>query len=422
MHRLVVAILTFFTLAQATADTEPNDTWQNALSLPQDRTVGGNQADDDWYVINISSNQTVQRILIDLTFTHADGNIDVRVYGDDFVASNPTGTLPGLFRDVSDGNATDHEFVDHNVTPTSPETYFIQVLGANQGNAYTLTWTEVSGADDGFEENDSNAAVRAITANAVNFAVQSDEDWYSIEVPSGNTRVLASLRFFNTHLSATIDMDMTLRDSGGTPVPGGSSTNPAGSNEDISVVVAPGTYHLQITGDNAGEGYALTWAAVAPASGTTFPAPAVNEVPQAVANTVSTEENNPYQFTASDFTFTDSEGDSLVSATLSNLSLGGGSLIHSGSTPVSNQDTLSAAQLGTLVYTPPADSAASPLATFSFTVNDLDAGTVAAQMDIDVTASTTAAPASSNGAMAPAWLLVLMTVGLLRNRLRIRRE
>jgi len=110
----------------------------------------------------------------------------------------------------------------------------------------------------------------------------------------------------------------------------------------------------------------------------------VNDVPVATANTVSTVENSPYSFAAGNFTFSDVEGDSLVSATITNLSLAGGTLTHSGGTPVNNNDTLTAAQLNTLVYSPPANTIGSPLASFDFSVNDAGAGVVAAQMRINV--------------------------------------
>ena len=69
----------------------------------------------------------------------------------------------------------------------------------------------------------------------------------------------------------------------------------------------------------------------------------VNNAPAASANTVSTTEDNAYNFSAGDFTFSDTEGDSLVSATITNLSLAGGSLTHSGGTAVISGDTLTAA-------------------------------------------------------------------------------
>ncbi|NNJ97675.1 MAG: DUF4347 domain-containing protein [Gammaproteobacteria bacterium] len=112
---------------------------------------------------------------------------------------------------------------------------------------------------------------------------------------------------------------------------------------------------------------------------------AVNDVPVATTNTVTVMEDTAHIFTAADFTFTDTEGDALVSATISNLSLAGGSLTHSGGISVNNGDTLSAAQLDTLVYLPAPNANGAPLALFDFSVNDTGAGTVTAQMDIDVT-------------------------------------
>ncbi len=112
----------------------------------------------------------------------------------------------------------------------------------------------------------------------------------------------------------------------------------------------------------------------------------VNDLPVATANTVTTAEDTAYNFSAADFTYTDTEGDALVSAQITNLSLAGGTLTHSGGTVVSNGTTLSAAQLDTLVYTPAPNANGSPLATFDFTVNDADAGVVAAQMSINVSA------------------------------------
>ena len=77
----------------------------------------------------------------------------------------------------------------------------------------------------------------------------------------------------------------------------------------------------------------------------------VNDVPVANANTVTTTEDNAYNFTAADFTFSDVESDSLVSARITNLILGGGTLTYGGGTAVISGNTLTAAQLNTLVYT-----------------------------------------------------------------------
>ena len=417
MRTIFFTILAFFLTPIAIADTEPNNIWQTALELPKDRTIAGTQSDDDWYVINATAGN---RVLIDLTFTHADGNIDLAFFnGDGGLVGDPT--VPGINRGLSVTNDSDHEFIDNDISGRGPGTYYILVNGGttpagDQGNSYTLSWTEIAGADDDFEENDSNAATAPITGGMVTFASQSDEDWYSIDVVSGGRRVLASLRF-----NVLDNLDLELYDTGGNMLD--QSANGAGVNEEIIFEVPViGTYHIRVfsTADS-GDGYALNWAGVGVSSSDVFPVPDVNEVPVATANTVTTNINNAYNFAATDFTFTDSEGDSLVSATITKLSLGGGTLTYSGSTTLNSGDTLTASQLDTLVYTPAANITGSPLATFDFTVNDVDAGAVAAQMDIDVTATTTTTPTttpaptgSSSGSISLVWLFALMLVGVVR--------
>ena len=126
--------------------------------------------------------------------------------------------------------------------------------------------------------------------------------------------------------------------------------------------------------------------ALAATGSTTITITAVNDVPVASANTVNTNEDTAYTFVAGDFTFSDVESDALLSVTISNLNLSGGSLTHSGGITVTNGTTLSTAGIATLVYTPANNASGAPLATFDFTVNDVGAGIVSAQMDINVSA------------------------------------
>ena len=127
---------------------------------------------------------------------------------------------------------------------------------------------------------------------------------------------------------------------------------------------------------------------------------AVNDLPVATANTVSTNEDTAHTFTLGEFSFTDIESHALASVSLSNLSLAGGTLEHSGGTTVSNGTTLTVAQILTLIYTPANHANGSPLATFDFTVNDTGTGVVAAQMSINVTAVNDAPEIDLNGVPA----------------------
>ena len=108
------------------------------------------------------------------------------------------------------------------------------------------------------------------------FGSQSDEDWYSIDVTSGNEHVLASLRFHNLGIFGpgdNIDLDLELLDDNGNSQQ--LSNNSAAINEAIDFIVpAPGTYHLRVFGDNNGDGYALDWAGVSTGSSVDIPVPA----------------------------------------------------------------------------------------------------------------------------------------------------
>ncbi|MDB5391851.1 MAG: cya 3, partial [Planctomycetaceae bacterium] len=112
--------------------------------------------------------------------------------------------------------------------------------------------------------------------------------------------------------------------------------------------------------------------------------------PVAQPSSVTTNEDTVKTFALSDFLFNDVEGDSLVSITIGSLALASGDTLTvdqgAGQIAVVNGMTVTAAQLTSLTYTPAANANGSVRSTFSFTVNDVDAGTVAATMTINVTA------------------------------------
>jgi len=120
----------------------------------------------------------------------------------------------------------------------------------------------------------------------------------------------------------------------------------------------------------------------------TFPVTAVNDVPVALASSVTTDLNTPFTFAVSDFLFSDAESNGLVSITVSGLTLATGDTLTvnqgAGAVPVTNGMTITAAQISTLIYTPATGAVGSPRSTFMFTVNDAGLGTVAATMSINV--------------------------------------
>ncbi len=87
----------------------------------------------------------------------------------------------------------------------------------------------------------------------------------------------------------------------------------------------------------------------------------------------------------SDFSFTDTEGDSLASVTITGLNLNGGTLTHSaGAVTVTNGMTITAAQLADLTFTSALNDSTD--CSFTYTVNDAGSGVTSAVMNITVNA------------------------------------
>lgn len=116
----------------------------------------------------------------------------------------------------------------------------------------------------------------------------------------------------------------------------------------------------------------------------------VNALPVAQASAVTTDEDTVKTFAVTDFSFTDTESDSLASITVSNLALATGDTLTvdlgAGRVDFANGMTITAAQILTMEYTPLANANGTDRSRFDFTVSDALAGTVAATMKLHVTA------------------------------------
>ena len=95
---------------------------------------------------------------------------------------------------------------------------------------------------------------------------------------------------------------------------------------------------------------------------------AVNDAPTASNNTVTTNEDTDHTFAASEFGFTDVDGDSLDHVSIETLP-SNGTLLLSGSA-VSAGDQISTANISNLVFRPAANANGASYDTFTFTVND----------------------------------------------------
>ncbi len=114
---------------------------------------------------------------------------------------------------------------------------------------------------------------------------------------------------------------------------------------------------------------------------------AVNDVPVAQASSVTTNEDTSKTFAASDFLFTDVEGDSLASITIISLTLASGDTLKLSGTDVTVGQTILSANIPNLVYAPAAEAIGAARSSFGFTANDAGSGMVAANMTINVETS-----------------------------------
>ena len=186
--------------------------------------------DADFFSVDLN---TDDEVTIDLAFTHADGNVDLRLY-------NPDGVAVAASASIDDG--------EHIVyTALLSGTFLIEVFyfhpSAEDGNAYTLS-IAVNVPDpvcepDSLEENDSveDAFTIAEGTLAGLTSCAGDLDWYSISLETGDT-LNADLAF--THADA--DIDLLLADATSTLLTySGTETD----NEELTwETETSGTYYL----------------------------------------------------------------------------------------------------------------------------------------------------------------------------------
>ena len=133
-----------------------------------------------------------------------------------------------------------------------------------------------------------------------------------------------------------------------------------------------------------------------------FTVTGVNDVPTAADKTVTTNEDTPYVFSASDFGYTDADDDdALVSIKITTLENAGALQYYNGSAcvDVTLNQVITATYIGNdkLRLNPTANENGSPYTTFNFTVNDGDADSASANtITVNVTAVNDAPTAANN--------------------------
>ncbi|MFH1811761.1 MAG: PPC domain-containing protein [Pseudomonadota bacterium] len=247
-YQLVVAVTPGSTCANDAF--ELNDTSAQAAAL----TAGSHTAkicagDQDWYRVSVNANSTLR---VDLTFTHAAGNIDLKI----FDATATTLLASSL-------STTDNE--QASVVAQSSGDLLVQVLGATGAvNSYGITVTVTPGTatctDDGLEDNDSrSAAVDLQPGTYTAHLCPGDDDWYRFSLNTGD-RMVVDLTF--SHASGNIDA--RILDSAGLVLSAGTTTT---DNEHVeATATTAGSYFLAVTGAaTVNNGYGLT-VAVTPSS------------------------------------------------------------------------------------------------------------------------------------------------------------
>jgi hypothetical protein len=216
------------------------------------------QRDFDFFMIDITPG--FLQLVIELTFNHTFGNIDISI----FEEYNTAFPLVGNY------SFTDNEHIDFFVP--HPGIYFIQVHGDSVGNEYDLWWDDLRTdfrPDDYYEDNDNpNSAtdltyeishqdehgikgrpLRHINENGL----QYDHDWYKIYVGSE----FLQLRVLVLYEHDEGDLGIQIYDWELSEVVG----NFTESNNVYIDCELPsnGTYYILIYGDNTGSPYDIFW-------------------------------------------------------------------------------------------------------------------------------------------------------------------
>ena len=243
---------------------EPNDSTSQAYDLLAQQGVWlgalaglGVAADDDYYAIYPGFGADL--IQVDVTFTHADGDIDVCLL-------DPAGDVLDCSTSTTDDESVSAVYF-------CPGPLYVRVFskGAPGCNTYDLMWNIPLVVDcfpDPYEPNGGRATAYDLSADEqiwissiLGMPIAQGSDYFQIFVDPGQNRVLVDVPF--TH--AWGDIDLELQDAAGNVVAGSTS---ATDDENIDVVVPPGggTYfvHVYPVGCPECNGYDLWWDDVPP--------------------------------------------------------------------------------------------------------------------------------------------------------------
>lgn len=208
----------------------------------------GRQSDDDWYRILLGG--PYLRVVVECTFTHASGNIDISLH-------NSVGTLL-----TTSASTTNNEQIDYTIT--SGGIYYIKVYGDNNYNTYDLRWRRFIPPDDNYEgasgtQHDSHPGFNLMSyenawLDTINgLGRQIDDDWYQIYVDQAKRKLQVEC----THTSAEGNINLAIYDASETLIVQNTTTT---NNEYINYIVpSGGAYSIKVYGSNYANTYNLRW-------------------------------------------------------------------------------------------------------------------------------------------------------------------
>ncbi|MEZ5246287.1 MAG: pre-peptidase C-terminal domain-containing protein [Acidimicrobiales bacterium] len=170
---------------------EDNDTQATATSMANGTVLSASVCvgDPDWYSLRVTEGQDIS---VDLTFDHANGDVDVKLF-------DPSGQLVG-----SSTSGSSNESITH--TALASGLYAAQVYGfGGAENTYQIDMhRSICPVDDAFEVNNSQATATPLTDGVSVSAIACDiagptaydVDWYSLPVQAGDT-VTATAEFIH---------------------------------------------------------------------------------------------------------------------------------------------------------------------------------------------------------------------------------
>jgi hypothetical protein len=226
-------------------------------ATPEDTFV--NAGDDDWYQFSLPSVETVTQFSVEYQFVAEAGNVIV-YDADGTELAGTSGSSLGVLTILNPASST--YYVEVNSTNTS-----VANLSGYDFRVTTSALPPVNEVeDDAYEDNDNYtqlynlAAIEGLSlASLGGYGVQFDPDWYLIQVPAGATELQIDCLFD----SSKGDLEIRLWKASGIALPISSVDITNGKrilwNGEDSVPIAAGNYSLEVSGDNLGNTYNLSW-------------------------------------------------------------------------------------------------------------------------------------------------------------------